>query len=330
MDRVANLSDRERRELFDATADKQGMNPAVIEKDFCVSWILKRLFSDPELKSRLIFKGETSLSKVYNLIERFSEDIDLVLDWQLLGYGEGRDDPYRDFQSNTKRDRFNKEVNRKAAEYIAGALLSDIDGAFSGCPEIRAAVDTGDPHSVNVRYPSAIPDDYLRPELRLEIGPLASWTPSSEHRIRPYAAEAFPEVFDSPETTVVVIDAERTFWEKAAILHQEAHRTSVTPSRYARHYYDLYKLANGRVLDRTIRDADLCQSVVEFKQRFYPCTWARYDDAKPGSFRLIPERARIRTLERDYCEMRLMIFGAIPSFDDILKTLGELETRING
>ena len=120
MNKVARLSADERRDLFQESARQRGTNPAVIEKDFWVCWVLKQLFADPELGTRLVFKGGTSLSKVFGLIDRFSEDIDLVLDWQLLGYGPGQEDPYQDFESKGKQDRFNKGINRKAADYIAG------------------------------------------------------------------------------------------------------------------------------------------------------------------------------------------------------------------
>ena len=95
----------------------------MIEKDFWVCWVLKQLFADPELGNHLVFKGGTSLSKVFGLIDRFSEDIDLVLDWQLLGYGRGGEDPYQDFRSKGKQDRFNKGINRRAVDYIAGPLV---------------------------------------------------------------------------------------------------------------------------------------------------------------------------------------------------------------
>ena len=151
---------------------------------------------------------------------------------------------------------------------------------------------------MNVAYPAAFSEDYLRPEVRLEIGPLASWDPSDRHVIQPYAADSFPEVFEEPDCPVVAIAAERTFWEKATILHQEAHREGATPSRYSRHYYDTYKLATSPVRQVALKDVGLLQQVVEFKQRFYPCGWARFEDARPGTFRLMPNVARFPGLQR--------------------------------
>ncbi len=105
MDNVANLSDRQRQELFGQTAANRGFHPAIAEKDFWVCWVLMKLFGSEELTKQLVFKGGTSLSKAHHLIQRFSEDIDLVLNWQLLGYGPGGDDAWREIPSNTQLDR---------------------------------------------------------------------------------------------------------------------------------------------------------------------------------------------------------------------------------
>lgn len=144
MDRVALFTAAQRRELFQETAAQLGMSPAVVEKDFWVCWVLKQLFSEPDLSSRMVFKGGTTLSKVFGLIDRFSEDIDLILDWQLLGYGTGLTDPNQEFASISKRDRFNKAVNQKAAQYIAGTLIPDLNRIVARFPQVTAAVDVGD------------------------------------------------------------------------------------------------------------------------------------------------------------------------------------------
>jgi predicted nucleotidyltransferase component of viral defense system len=110
MDRIADGSSANRRDLFRESASRLGMNPAIVEKDFWVCWILKLMFKEPALKNQMVFKGGTSLSKVFGLIDRFSEDIDLVLDWRLLGYEQaGKSDPYKATQSKTQQSRYNEE-----------------------------------------------------------------------------------------------------------------------------------------------------------------------------------------------------------------------------
>jgi hypothetical protein len=326
MDKIAAGSASDRRDLFQESASRLGMNPAIVEKDFWVCWILRLLFAEPTLKDQMVFKGGTSLSKVFGLIDRFSEDIDLVLDWRLLGYHQ---EGAQVTQSKTQQSRHNQEMNAKAVAYIRDTLLSQLNHLFAPIPGIIARIDEDDPHTVNVFYPAAFEAAYIRPAVRLEIGPLASWVPSRANSIKAYAAQAFPEAFSNPVFEVIAIDAERTFWEKATILHQEAHRPGAIPARYSRHYYDLYKLSESPIRSAALANLTLLRSVVEFKERFYYSSWARYDLAIPGSFRLSPPDGQLPALERDYRAMRDMFYREPPTFGAILAGLVSLEQEIN-
>lgn len=325
MDKVARFSASQRQELFSEAAARLGMTPAVVEKDFWVTWVLDRLFATPNLARLLMFKGGTSLSKVYRLIERFSEDIDLILDWRVLGGA----DPLA-ARSKARQTALNDSINQQARAYIAGPLLAGVATALDGVCQCRIGADG--PHVIEVRYPAAFSDAYLRPELRLEIGPLAAWLPHEERSISTYAAEAFPALFARREIAVRVIGAERTFWEKATILHQEAYRPEgrPQPARYSRHYYDLALMAASPLKTLALADIDLLVNVVEFKQRFYPRAWARYDLAVPGSLRLLPGEGVLAAVEADYRAMSTMIFGRIPDFAEIVAQLQALEKDING
>ena len=329
MDKVAQISPSDRRDLFQEAAIRRGISAAVIEKDFWVCWVLKKIFSDPVVGTQVVFKGGTSLSKVYKLIDRFSEDIDLILDWRLLGYGYGEEDPYQDFPSKTRQDRFNKRINERAVEYISSTLIQELNRLMADIADINATVSYDDPHTINVAYPATSHEKYLRPNVCLEIGPLAAWEPSEVKTIRPYLAESFPELFDEPECSVIAIGAERSFWEKATILHQQAHRKTAIPQRYSRHYYDFHKLGESPILEAALSDLDLLDSVVSFKRRFYPSSWARYETAKVGSLKFVPNDNNLAILERDYADMAMMIFGDAPAFDFIIKSIHHLESRIN-
>jgi len=127
------------------------------------------------------------------------------------------------------------------------------------------------------------------------------------------------------------IKAERTFWEKVTILHHEAHRpeTSTVPLRYSRHYYDLFMLSRSDIKNSALKDIELLKNVVEFKKKFYPRGWARYDLAVPGTMKLIPPDNVLKFLRTDYREMRNMIFGEYPSFENIIQGLTMLEKEIN-
>lgn len=325
MERVARLPASERNGLFTEAAARMGTTPVVVEKDFWVTWVLDRLFRQPALARLLMFKGGTSLSKVYRVIERFSEDIDLILDWRLLT----EVDPEAE-RSGSQQAMLNKAIDAEAQAYIAGDLLAQVTAALDGV--CRCALAEDDPHVIHIQYPAAFSDAYLRPEVRLEIGPLAAWVPSEERPISCYAADLFPQLFVQRECTVRVIKAERTFWEKATILHHETHRPAGNPQppRYSRHYYDLARMAVSPIRQTALADTELLTKVVAFKQRFYPRGWARYDLAKPGTLRLVPDGEVLASVQSDYRVMGNMIFGEIPAFDEIMTTLQELQNDING
>jgi len=324
MDKVTLFSIDERRELFSETAARRNMQPAIVEKDFWVCWTLSKLFGHEQLAKLLMFKGGTSLSKVFHLIDRFSEDIDLILDWRLVS-GENPDET----RSKTKQGKLNKEINAKAQGYIAGELMNMVQTEVS--PICSCSIASDDPHVININYPEAFSDEYLRPEIRLEIGPQASWFPSDRYSVQPYAAEEFPQLFKQPSCFVQAIKAERTFWEKATILHQEAHRPEgkPLPLRYSRHYYDLALMAKSEVRKAALADMGQLKDVVAFKMRFYPSGWAKYETALPGSLKLMPNKHVLNALRSDYVGMRNMIFGSYPAFEDVLDTLKALEDEIN-
>ncbi len=158
-----------------------------------------------------------------------------------------------------------------------------------------------------------------------------AWVPHGEFPIKSYVADVVPKVFKHPEGRVRAILAERTFWEKATILHREAHRPeqSPMPTRYSRHYYDLAMMAGKAPKTNALKDLNLLQSVVTFKKRFYSCGWAKYDEAKPGTIRLMPPSQSIKSLMKDYEAMTEMIFHEAPSFQWVMDQLLELEKEIN-
>jgi Nucleotidyl transferase AbiEii toxin, Type IV TA system len=166
MDRIARLPAAERNALFSESAARMGTTPAVIEKDFWVTWVLARLFGQPELARLLMFKGGTSLSKAYGLIERFSEDIDLILDWRVLG----KADPLAE-RSKSRQVKLNEVLNENAQVYIHGKLLPRITATLDGI--CTCEVEGGDPHVVMIRYPGAYPAN--------TCGPTCGWRSGRWH-----------------------------------------------------------------------------------------------------------------------------------------------------
>lgn len=179
--------------------------------------------SSLSLEGALAFKGGTSLSKAYGLIARFSEDIDLILDWHILGYGI--EEPWLE-RSVTKQDRFNKEADERAAQFLAHQFLPALIEALTDelLQPIYCHIVPTDRQTKRFSYPSSFSDQAILREIRLEIGALAAWTPAKNSEIRSYAAEAYPFAFEQPSALVRTVLPERTFWEKATILHREAFR----------------------------------------------------------------------------------------------------------
>ena len=326
---VVTMDRAERAALVELDASETGLPEAIVEKDLWVCYLLDYLFHRSEFRGSIVFKGGTSLSKAFGLIERFSEDVDLILDWQLIGYG--LNEPWEE-RSNTKQDKFKLETIERTDAYLKDTFAPSLKAGLSAELEIDADVRMGDAEeTVLFAYPKLFTSEATLDVVKLEIGPLPAWTPSQPATVTPYVAELHPQLFSSPSTTVATAMPERTFWEKATILHQETNRPAAKamPRRYARHYYDMFKLAHSDVAERAIAQPELLAKVVAFKEKFYRTPWAKLSDAKPGTLRLSPQPERVAELEADYASMRPMIFGEVPAFDDVLESMEELERRIN-
>jgi hypothetical protein len=337
LNRIAQLPASSRAEIFAETANRRALPEALVEKDFWVCWTLAQIFSIEQLREGLLFKGGTSLSKVFGVIERFSEDIDLAVDYTMLGF-TGRTSPScPGLIANEANGPARRDAPSMPELYIAGEFL---DHLRTRCTEVlgpqgpwRLAVDEEDPNIVHFFYPPAVqaPVAYIAPRVTLELGTHADFIPHGQFTIRAFAAAEFPKLFERAEAPVTSLLAKRTFWEKATILHAEFHRppAKTLPGRYSRHYYDVAMMAARPVKQEAFEDLDLLAAVVKHKQTFYASAWAQYPLAVPGTFKLAPPEARIQTLRRDYRDMAVMIFGEPPPFEQIMEKLAVLEKELN-
>lgn len=330
MKKVANLTNEERQELFQATALKMGMRPDVVEKDFWVCYMLDHLFNDCEYKDAFVFKGGTSLSKSYHVIERFSEDIDLILDWRKIIKDESN--PWEE-RSKTKQDFYNKQINKDAADFYKDVLVPTLNNELASKLGIGnwVMVDSEDEMVVDFVYPQIFETEYIVPHVRLEIGPLAEWMPSHVTRIIPFAAEQYGHLFEQKETEVLTIDVERTFWEKITILHKMANfpEGKPLPYRYARHLYDVYCLGNSDVKMSAFARKELLEKDVAFKKKFYYAKSAHYETATLDKIALIPRDEIMQPLKNDYAAMANMFYGQAPEFEELITYLSQLEKEIH-
>lgn len=186
---------------------------------------------------------------------------------------------------------------------------------------------------VYFRYPSAQPSGlaYLAREVKLELGTLTDQQPTDTRPVRPLLADAFPSLFGSWACQVNALALQRTFWEKATILHSEFHRPtdSLTPDRCARHYFDMAKLLDHPQAAAFLSDTSQCERVVDWKRRVFARGWARYDLARHGSFRLVPADSRLRALAQDYARMRPMFLSEPPAFSQVMDRLAQAEHTLN-
>ncbi len=307
-----------------------GIAEVVIEKDYWVSFVLNYLFSQCEWSEYFTFKGGTSLSKCFGLIERFSEDIDLILDWRLLGYSNS--EPWEE-RSKNQQVKFNEQVNKQTAEFLVQYFVPRMTLDFKNyiLDDFAVDLDDEDPQTVVFTYPSNYESFYIAQNVRMEIGSLAAWTPAKIIGIQPDIKSVYPQLFEGENIDVRTVLPERTFWEKATILHHEAHRpeNSKLPDRYARHYYDMYCLAKSTYKAKAFADKELLEKVVRFKEKFYPRGWARYEEAVPKTIRLVPDAYRLKEIKADYNSMEEMFFCKIPEFDEIIQGLADLEKEIH-
>jgi hypothetical protein len=279
------------------------------------------------------------LSKVYAAIRRFSEDIDLSFDRGAFAL----DGAVAEAKTPTQRERVLDQIDKRAKEYVATSLLPDLKTAM------QAQLTDGGGHltldkgssrhwdDLNFKYPLSLPPqqygsaDYTRPVVRMELVARGEHWPDRAGVVRAYAAQAFPRLFQNAETPVRALAAERTFWEKATLLHREYHVADSKPHKpgRSRHYADLAALAATPHGEEALRSLDLLTAVAEHKAVYFREPAARYDMAKPGTLRLSPPDATIEILRADYRRMAPMFFEAPPPFDSILQSLQRLEDRIN-
>jgi len=329
----------ERRVIFEQTEAKLGLPARSVEKDFWVCWTLRQLFALPEFGAHLTFKGGTSLSKVWQLIARFSEDIDLVIDRKFLGFGgdQSPEQPGSGKQRKARLEALRAECRKRIHADLAPALEAVLRTALPAGEAWTLRADPNDPDEQTLlfEYPRCWSDDaarYVVPAVKIEMGARSDDWPAESVVLQSYVADAFPQIFADASCPVRVLAAERTFWEKATLLHEETYRPAGKPPkvRMARHYYDLWSLIQAGVAARAAADAALFARVVEHRSVFFRWSWMDYSTMQRGTLRLVPLDEQIAAWRSDYDAMRAeMFFGTPPTFDEVLAVVRQFEHEFN-
>jgi hypothetical protein len=339
MDAFAQLPESERRIYFEQTAARLGVSPQIVEKDFWVCWTLKQLFSLPDIGPNLIFKGGTSLSKVFKIIERFSEDIDVSIERGYLGFG-GDNEP-ESGSSNKERRRRIEALKAACQRKIEGDLLPNLTEVIHAkVPRIEKWLlrpDDSDPdrQTLIFEYPQTSRHEtagFVRRVVKIEMGARADHWPCEAKPVAPYVAEEFPQAFRELSCVVKVLSVKRTFWEKATILHAEYFRPpeKAMPERFSRHYCDFYELIQKGVGKNAGVQLELLKRVAQHKSLFFKSAWARYGEAARGTLKIAPPEQRLTALREDYRKMQEMFFGTPPEFSAMINALQRWEFDFNG
>lgn len=167
--------------------------------------------------------------------------------------------------------------------------------------------------------------------MKIELGARSEHWPVSHQKIQSYLKDSLKEKVDEPVVTARVLNVERTFWEKATILHQYAHLPSDKKIllRHSRHYYDFYCLLNAPQKALALKNADLLEKVAHHKDIYFPSAWANYGQAKKGTLKLVPAAHTLSELQSDYRLMSEMFFEEPPTWGAIMITIGEFEEEFN-
>lgn len=336
MDAFLRRDAAHRRDIFVEAGRRMSLLPASIEKDFWVCWTLRALFSLPGIGAHLTFKGGTSLSKCWKLIERFSEDIDVVVSRDYLGFG-GDASPDRADGGKERKRRLDGLADAASAS-VRGTLLPALEGHVgaslphpSGC-RVELDPDAGDQQCILLYYATVVDASaYLNPVVRIELGARSDTEPHEEPAVTPYAAEVLPGEFTDAAFTVRAVAPERTFLEKMALLHEEGFAERGPRPRLARHYYDVFRLIESGVAARALADPALFDRVVEHRRTFFRKGGEAQTTLARGTLRLAPPPERRSAWKKDYDAMReAMFFGDPPSFDAIMQAVEAFEQRFNG
>ncbi|MEZ4270556.1 MAG: nucleotidyl transferase AbiEii/AbiGii toxin family protein [Myxococcota bacterium] len=304
----------------------------IIEKDIWVCWALEALFSMPNAKP-MAFKGGTSLSKVYGVIHRFSEDVDVTIDYRSL---DPSCDPLAPELSKTKRKKISEELKNKVNKYVVGEVVPHLKELMAATFRNRKVQvdhdDTGEKVFINYGSVASAGSGYLSDRVLLEFGGRNITEPNELKTITPYAAE-FLDRISFPIAKVNVLSPRRTFWEKITLIHAECRRGTVRAGvdRLSRHWYDVAMLVDGEIGASALADRELLKSVVKHKSVFFSSRCANYEAVVSGAAVLIPSDEMMVELERDYKAMiRAGMFEREPPrFEEIMARLEELQIKLN-
>jgi predicted nucleotidyltransferase component of viral defense system len=321
-----NLSTEDRLTTLSNAYKKVGLPPKSIEKDWWVTMTLRALFQC-ECARHIVFKGGTSLSKAWNLIERFSEDIDIAIDRKFFG-----------FDGELSKKQINN-LRRASCSYISGRLKEELDnklkdaGISGYSVSVAEAEDTTkDPQVIEVHYDSLFnAGSYIQEKVLIEIGARSLIEPSKNVQLRSILANSFPDaVFADDFYSIPTVIPQRTFLEKAFLLHEEFQKPAeaIRVNRMSRHIYDLEKIMDTDFATEALNDSDLYNAIIAHRSTLTKMKEVDYTTHTPDKINFVPPLNVIDLWKADYESMQKnMIYGSSLSFDKLIERIKELNER---
>lgn len=336
MNRFLQHSEETRKDAFNETAAQIGLPPYVIEKDFWVCFLLDLIFNRLDIEMDFMFKGGTSLSKCYKLINRFSEDIDLSLLRDRLGFS-GKNAP-ETAPSRTQAERRIRDLKQTGIEFVKEQLhpaLYKLICENSGKEDISLEINPDNGEDIFFNYPRVLSEEnyseleYILPRVQIETGTKSTFHPTETISIKSYVAENFEKLFDNHSFDVIALKPDRTFWEKVTAIHALNNRNDPERigDRISRHIYDIHEISGSESGEDILANTRLLREVAEHKALYFRDGRADYESAGKGKLNLIPSNEILEAYKTDYGMMSDLFFSGFepPEFDELIATLKHVQ-----
>jgi predicted nucleotidyltransferase component of viral defense system len=332
------LPEQERLEVFRQIHYKMNLNEVAVEKDWWVTAILRALFALPYAEN-ISFKGGTSLSKCFNVIERFSEDVDIAINREYFG-----------FMGDTFTVKQISKLLRKAAcKFCRNTLQYDLAKQleeYGISPDLFSIemnitdVTTVDPEKIFIQYKSLFIDNqvnnsesYIKPVVVLEINGRSMKEPLEKVEIQSFIDEIFPQAtFAEKPFAINVVAPERTFLEKVCLLHEEfakADTEKIRVNRMSRHLYDIARMLDTPIAEKALNNTELYRNIIAHRRMFIAMKDFDYDTLFPDKINIVPPESVIAKWDEDYRKMQAMIYGEYPAFSAMIDKIKQLNEKIN-
>lgn len=325
MIKFLQIPDTEKRRIYQDISNKMGLPPQAIEKDVWVTLMLRMIFSSIHA-DRFIFKGGTSLSKAFNLIDRFSEDIDLGIDRKYLGF----DGDLTPGQVRKLRRACHKYVSVELKEILGNRLTE-----FGVNPKTydliveNEQVSDQDPETIQVNFKSLFDEvSYLANNIKIEISARSLIEPNQTVLIQSWIDKQYEGAsFVADSFEVIATDPRKTFLEKLILLHEEFQKPTekIRFVRMSRHFYDINQILNSEFGQEALRDNELFESIIAHRKAIIPAKNTNYDLITLNTLKVIPPGEYLKNYEADYKEMQnSMIHGVSEDFKRIIERINTL------